>query len=292
MGNGYNSSRDLQYRLPKNIRIKYTLGDVTRKAKYTGESNMVIYRDTRMSINKFCRQVKEELIPGGKSNVNAWISAYVSMKDKDRTQTIKVLLKNIPILPEYKKHENEILNNQIKNYDLKIKEDNDINSKNINSEKNMPRGKSKVNANVSTKKPHVTKEERDLNRRVREFEIKTSKWWDKQRKEEIMDLDEYSRLTFAIRKLKGEDNVYEMLNKYKQRVGIIHPWVDKEGKYPPEFKNEDNVVTPFGVPEYEYVLEKDCSFHSLPRTTYYKYKFTKVFKKFILTDEIREFKED
>ena len=40
-----------------------------------------------------------------------------------------------------------------------------------------------------------------------------------------------------------------MLNQLKQRIGIIHPWVDKNNKYPPQFKNEENIVSPEGVPE-------------------------------------------
>ena len=284
MVNGYRSSRDLEYRVKKNVHILYTIGNETRAAKYTGEDNYVIYKDTMLTVNKFCRLVveeliQEELIPKRNSNVNAWISAYVRMKNSKNQRSI-VRLKDIPILPEYKKHENKILNNEINNYDLKINRNNDNNSK-------MPRAK------VSKKKKKsLTKEELDLKRRIKEFDMKMAKWWDAQPKEIIEDLDEYTKVIFATRKLKGEDNVYEMLNQLKQRMGIIRPWIDKDGKYPPQFKNDDNVVTPVGEPEYEYVLECNSPFHDMPRSTYYKYKFTKVFNKFILTNEIRPFKEE
>lgn len=284
MVNGYRSSRDLEYRVKKNVPILYTIGNETRTAKYTGEDNYVIYKDTMLTVNKFCRLVveeliQEELIPKRNSNVNAWISAYVRMKNS-KNQCLVVRLKDIPILPKYKKHEIKILNNEINNYDLKTNRNNDNYSK-------MPRAK------VSKKKTKSrTKEELDLKRRIREFDMKMAKWWDAQPKEIIEDLDEYTKVIFATRKLKGEDNVYEMLNRLQQRMGIIRPWIDKDGKYPPQFKNDDNVVTPVGEPEYEYVLECNSPFHDMPRSTYYKYKFTKVFNKFILTDEIRPFKEE
>ena len=118
-------------------------------------------------------------------------------------------------------------------------------------------------------------------------------WWNRLPKEVVLDQDEYAKTTIGIVKLKGEENVYEMWCKSRHRVGIIRPWIDKEGKYPPQFKNEDNVVTPFGVPEYEYIFDKDQqAFHDMPRSTYHKYTFSKVFEKFIPSDEIREFKDD
>jgi len=288
MGRGYSSSRDLEYRVLKNIRIKYTIGDVTRKAKYTGEGNMVVYRDERLSVNKFCQLVKKELIPNGKSNVNVWVSAYVSMIVGGKKKN--VYLKHIPILSEYKKYENDILNNKFTNNDLKRKHNNDSNSKNTDFKNNMPRGKSKVNANISRNPPHLTKEQKETERLIREFDIKMGKWWNAQPKQVIEDLDVFTKAVFATRKMKGEDNVYEMLNQNKQRMGIVRPWIDKDGKYPPKFKNEDNVVTLNGEPEYEYILDIDCPFHEMPRSTYYKYRFTKVFEKFILTDEIYNFK--
>ena len=285
MVNGYRSSRDLEYRVKKNVPILYKIGDVIRVAKYAGNDNYVMYRDTILTVNKFCRLVleeliREELIPERNSNVNVWVSAYVRMKNAKNQPSI-VRLKNIPILPEYKKYETKILNNEINNNDLKIKRNKDNNSK-------MPRAK------VSKKKtkPRMTKEQKELEQRIREYDIRMGKWWDAQPKEIIEDLDEFTKIIFATRKLKGEDNVYEMLNQNKQRMGIIRPWIDKDGKYPPQFKNEDNIVTPMGEPEYEYILDTDSPFHDMPRSAYYKYRFTKVFKKFILTDEIREFKGD
>jgi hypothetical protein len=284
MVNGYRSSRDLEYRVKKNVPILYKIGDVIRVAKYTGEDNYVKYRDTILTVNKFCRFVleeliQEELVPKRNSNVNVWVSAYVYMRNS-KNQRSTVHLKDIPILPEYKKYENNILNNEINNNDLKINRNNDTNSK-------MTRAK----VSIKKTKPRMTKEQKELERRIREYDIRMAKWWDAQPKEIIEDLDEFTKVVFATRKLKGEDNVYEMLNQNKQRMGIIRPWIDKDSKYPPQFKNDDNVVTPVGEPEYEYILEQNCPFHDMPRSTYYKYKFTKVFNKFILTDEIREFKE-
>ena len=289
MVNGYRSSRDLEYRVKKKARILYTIGDVTRHAKYTGEGNMVIYKDERISINKFCSSVKKEL--GLTPNVNVWASAYVLMSNQ-HNNCLTVKLYKIPVLPKYKEDEDAILNNEISKKDLNIKYNNDSNSKDSDSKTNMPRKKSKENANVSRKKPHMTKEQKELERREREYDIRMGKWWNSRPKEIIEDPDVFTKIIFATRKMKGEDNVYEMLNQNKQRLGIIRPWVDKDNKYPPQFKNEDNVVTPMGEPEYEYIPEKDCIFHEMPRSAYYKYRFTKVFNKFILTDEIRPFKSD
>ena len=274
MGRGYRTSRDLVFRLPKNAKISYKIGDVIRKAKYTGNSNIVKYRGLPMTVNKFCQFVKAEITPDAKNkNVNVWITAYVQRKPKP------VRLKDIPILPKYKKDENDILN------DTYLKERNDNNNNPKDIDLNMARKK------TQKKSPHLTKEQSELERKLREYDIRMGEWWNSQPKEIIEDSDEFTKIVFATRKLKDEDedNVYEMLNQNKQRIGVIRPWIDKNGQYPPQFKNENNVMTPMGVPEYEYLLDNNSPFHDMPKSTYYKYKFTKVFNKFILTDEIRSF---
>lgn len=270
MGRGYKTSRDLVFRLPKNTRILYKIGDVIRKAKYTGNGNIVKYRGLSMTVNQFCSFVKTEITPNAKRNVNVWVTAYVQMKSKP------VRLRDIPILPKYKKYENDILNNTY----LKEKNDNNNNPKDIDL--NMARKK------TQKKSTRITKEQSELERKLREYDIKMGEWWNKQPKEIIEDSDEFTTVVFATRKL--EDNIYEMLNQNKQRIGIVRPWIDKNGQYPPQFKNENNVVTPIaGIPEYEYLLDNNSPFHDMPKSTYYKYKFTKVFNKFILTDEIRTY---
>ena len=168
MGRGYSSSRDLEYRIIKNVRIKLCIKGVTKKSIYTGEGNMVIYDDARMSLNQFGRRVKREILPNCKNdNINIWINAYVTMQDKDKKNSIKVLLKDIPILPDYKEHENDILNNKFINFDLKINHNNKVNSKNIDNKQNMPRKKTKVNL-ISTE-THATKTEKEFNRKVKKY---------------------------------------------------------------------------------------------------------------------------
>ena len=275
MGRGYKSSRDLSYRLPKNVPILHKIGDVIRKAKYTGTQNNVKYRGIIMTVNQFCRFVRQDIRGDSKkTNINVWANAYVKMKNK-KGSFQPYLLKDVPILSKYKKYENDILNNTY----LKEKTNNDNTSKDINI--NMPRKKTQVKLK--------TQKETELERRLREYDIRMTEWWQSQNKDIIEDSDMFTRIVFATRKLKGYDNVYEMLNQNKQRIGIIHPWIDKNGKYPPQFKNDENVVCPMGIPEYEYLLDKDSPFHEMPKSTYYKYKFTKVFNKFILTDEIRTY---
>jgi hypothetical protein len=304
MGNGSKPSRNLEYRLTKGDLVEYKVDDKVWEATYTGQGNMLEHNKCKMSINQLCRSARK----GKKyTNINVWITKFKITKNSGETlEMLEMKLKDIHILPKYKEWETHILNDD-ENIHLKLSNINNIN----NNNNNMPRGRPRKNANVlikaqmkskakskvkskvkSNAKPLISKELEETARRLREYETETSKWWDSQQKGMIEDLDYYTKVIFAQRKLKGHDNVYEMLNQNKQKLGIIHPWVDKTNQYPTQFKNNENVVTPMGIPEYEYILEKDCPFHDMPRSTYYKYTFTKVFKKFILTDEICEFKED
>ena len=89
MVNGYRSSRDLEYRVKKNVPILYKIGDVTRVAKYTGNDNYVMYRDEVLTVNKFCRLVVEELIQD-ELNSGHFITAgnWPTQKDAESFQSV------------------------------------------------------------------------------------------------------------------------------------------------------------------------------------------------------------
>jgi hypothetical protein len=146
--------------------------------------------------------------------------------------------------------------------------------------------KAKPKTTRRTKKEVKSKEEKELERKIAKYEHKMIEWWNGSNKTIIQDADEYTKAVFVERLIDGYTNVYEMINQNKQRIGIIHPWKDKKNQYPMCFKDENNNVMPMGVPEYEYMFDDDCPFHDMPKRAYYKYKFCKIFNKFILNDEI------
>jgi hypothetical protein len=118
----YKTSRNLEYRIIKGVNLFYNYRSSTYKSKYTGEGNLVWYKGEEISVNKWCHTIIKNINPEIKTpSLNVWRSVYVNIKtqnkenkknrSKGNNKYMKVKLQDIPILPEQKKFETEILNN-------------------------------------------------------------------------------------------------------------------------------------------------------------------------------------
>lgn len=285
------SSRTLEYRLLQDTPIfmsnklnKHTGQKETFRATYAGGVFNVKFEDQIMTGAKWIRIVAKRI--GHTGCRSAWESGlYVLLKNEDGKE-IKYNMINIPILDKYKQHETEILNNTYLNISKNNNKSNNKEIKKTNNKKNnMPRKKA---AKTNTKQKTI---DRESALRIHKYEMRLAEWWNDALKETIEDFDISVKLTFALRKRPGCDNVYDMLNRNRKVIGTKLPWKDTENKYPSEFKNEDNIVTPdinTKVPEYEYRLEEDCIYHEMPVLSYFKYKYADIFGGFILTNQIKD----
>ena len=231
--------------------------------------------------NHWAKLIKNKLGHSSTGLVNVWVTFLYVLLEDENGQSIKYKLKDIPILDKYKKYENEILN------DTYLKESNNNNTSDKDNKQKTDNSMPKK-ARKPRKPRKKVKIDVETQKSIDDFDSKQEKWWNASHREIIEDYHDYIKTEFAVKKIKGSENTYEMLNINGQHIGIIRPWVDVKNEYPAKYKNEDNVIqlSEDGEPEYEYCLDKNSPFHDMPKIVYHKYTYCDIFNKFILTNEI------
>jgi len=300
-----NKDRNLEYKLIAGTKIYHNngIGDI-RVCNYSGEGNMVLYNKKLITPNKFCTSHIEETREGKISNRNAWVACYIIGPDSRKVKLKDIKTSNEPLnktskqldqLPPDTKSENVTKNNNM-NMDLNksgvnIQITDELNkyikeTSQTQSNTHMP---SKKSTNQS-KQTYSEGDEVIRGRTIDEwtqvlYNTKKIKW-DRCVKEQIVDPDDYSQTTFAVKRSKTNPDHYEMCNETMTCYGDIIPWKDTKDEIPDKYKDRNGFVRPYGEIVYEYKPHKDSPYHELSKTAYRKYRYVPQLYRFVETGHI------
>lgn len=266
--------RNLEYRMAKGTIVYHNngLNDI-RSCIYTGNSNWLLYNNELTTPNKFCTRHMEETRPNMISNRNAWVTCYI------QSNTDKIKLTKIPMYDK----PFTVLENNTNIYLNKNPNTFDIQNRSLIKElekNNMPKRRTKKEQDEILRDGKTLSEWTDI------FYKKKRAVWNRSLKEKIIDPDDYSQVTFAVRPSKENTDCYEMRNETMMEFGDIIPWKDTTNSIPDRFKDSNGYVRPFGEIVYEYKPYKNSPYHSLTKSTYRKYRYIPQLFRFVETGHI------